>query len=698
MMILPKKFFLFLCFLVFFLFLVTDVYGKTRRYRLVWSDDPATTAVIGWEKVGGSGQTVYFGTKDQGTDTTLYPNKKKPFRTVGFRDMDNQFARLSNLKPNTSYYFVIADSEGSSRRFWFKTAPNEPSAHLSFIAGGDSRNNREPRINANRLVAKLRPHAVWFDGDMTDDDTSGEWAEWLDDWQHTIGSDGRMIPIIPARGNHERLANTLKNLFNVPEYYAVTFGGNLLRLYCLNTEVSISGNQTDWLEEDLRQNCEVKWRSAQYHKPIRPHVTRKSEGRGQYDLWAPLFYRYNFGLVVECDAHVVKTTWPIRPSKEPGNDEGFIRDDEFGTVYVGEGCWGAPLRNDDDKKSWTRASGSFNQFKWIFVSQEKIEVRTIMVEDELATQKVETVSDRDPFSIPAGLTIWKPRTGPVVEIFQPTLNVTLVEPYSGQHYPRLQQTINLKAEATDYFSFVKKVEFLVNGTRILVDERAPFGIDWYLNNPGRFEFQAIAYDNRNNARYSCPVVITANQSMLPEAWTHFELEKEANSVVVKWSTKSQLPHLQYQIERANTDQNFRPIASLPYEEDNPSGLTYTYIDKNPLPGLSYYRIRALRPDIGDEFSNTLEMRMPGESSSSFKVYPSPVGQERALSVEYFSVSDEEVGFYLFDSSGKHQFALDKQVKRGINWFQVHPGPLPAGIYYFKARIKGQFVVKKVVFK
>lgn len=697
-MIIPKKLSVILILLLCNFSLISDVQSKTRRYRLVWAENPATIAVVGWERLGASGQTLYYGTKDNGTDTSRYAFKKKPFRTVEFRGMENQFARLSNLKPNTTYYFVIADTEGSSRRFWFKTASNLPTERFSFIAGGDSRNNREPRINANRLVAKLRPHAVWFDGDMTDDDSDKEWADWLDDWQHTIGDDGKVIPIVPARGNHERLSKTLKNLFNVPEYYAINFGGNLLRLYTLNTEISISGNQTDWLEEDLRQNCEVIWRSAQYHKPMRPHVSRKSEGKGQYDLWAPLFYRYNFGLVVECDAHVVKTTWPVRPSREAGNDEGFTRDDEFGTVYVGEGCWGAPLRDDNDKKSWTRASGSFNQFKLIFVAKDKIEVRTVVVEDELATQKVVQVSDNNPFRIPAGLTVWKPRTGDVVEIFPPSLSVKLTEPLSGQHFPRLPQVVTLEAQAVDFFSFVEKVEFVVNGSKILIDDRAPYKMDWNLLSPGRFEFQAIAYDNKGNARYSCPAVITADQSMLPRDWTQFELDKQDDMVVVKWATKAQVPHSQYQIERANTDQNFRPIASLPYSEMANSEPTYTYIDRNPLPGLSFYRVRALRGDKGDEFSNTLEMRMPGESSSSFKVYPSPVGQERTLSIEYFSVSDEKVGFYLFDSSGKLQFILDKQMKRGINWIQVHPGSLPAGIYYFKARIKGEMVVKKVVFK
>ena len=83
----------------------------------------------------------------------------------------------------------------------FKTAP-AGDAKFSFCAGGDSRNHRDARQNANRTVAKLRPLFVCFGGDMINRSTPGEWADWLDDWQLTTGEDGRMMPIIAARGNH----------------------------------------------------------------------------------------------------------------------------------------------------------------------------------------------------------------------------------------------------------------------------------------------------------------------------------------------------------------------------------------------------------------------------------------------------------------------------------------------------------------
>ena len=314
-------------------------YSNTDKYRLILRDDPSTTITIGWNQISGTEPVLHYGTVDHGTNIGDYTFSVPVDSSISYKGMNNQFVRLINLTPNTNYYFVIEDTEGTSQRFWFRTAPNDNS-RLSFIAGGDSRNNRTPRQDANLLVSKLKPHAVLFGGDMTDDNSEAEWRNWLDDWQLTTASDGRMFPIIPARGNHETDPETIYNLFNTTNsdsYYAVTFGDNLIRIYTLNSEVSVLGDQKTWLENDLTSSYDVTWKMAQYHKPMRPHTSAKAENNNQYTAWANLFYDNNVRLVVDCDSHITKTTWPVKPSFEQGNDEGFVIDQTNGTVYTGEG-------------------------------------------------------------------------------------------------------------------------------------------------------------------------------------------------------------------------------------------------------------------------------------------------------------------------------------------------------------------------
>lgn len=487
--------------------------ASTDKYRLTLRDNPATSIVIGWNQIDGSGVTVYYGTVDQGTDWASYPNSQGASRSVGFAGMDNHFARLTGLQPNTAYYFVIKDSNSTSSRFWFKTAPNVPTERLAFIAGGDSRNNRTPRQNGNRLVSKLKPHAVLFGGDMTNTCTNTEWQEWFDDWQLTISNDGRMYPVVAARGNHETNDDYIYHLFDTPRnnssvYYALTFGGSLIRAYTLNTEIAVNGNQESWLLNDLTANDFVTWKTAQYHKPIRPHVAGKPEQNGQYNSWAQKFYDYNVKLVVECDAHTVKTTWPVIPSTNSGNDEGFIRDDANGTVYVGEGCWGAPNRTNDDDKSWTRNSGNFNQFKWIFVDQSKIEVRTIKLDN--ATSVGEN-SNANPFSVPSNLDIWNPSNGSVVTIQNDNVSlpiVSITSPADGSYFEGLP-TINIDATASDSDGTVASVAFYSNDQLVATDNTTPYSVSYAIPTDGSYTLKAVATDDQGNAKESSSVNFTA---------------------------------------------------------------------------------------------------------------------------------------------------------------------------------------------
>lgn len=371
---------------------------------------------IAWDQRSGTSPVLYYDVIDHGQNINNYISTQRPNHQVRFRGMHNHFVRLKNLQPNTHYYFVIEDSEGLSPRFFFQTGASHAGQTISAIAGGDSRNLRTARKNANLMVAKLRADVVFFGGDMTGGDNDTQWPQWMDDWQLTIASDGRMTPIVGARGNHEKENATLINLFDAPHpdvYYALNFGGNLLRAYTLNSLISTGGEQAAWLENDLSNYSDVVWKIAQYHQGIRPHTKRKAERSDILKNWAHTFYKHRVDVVVECDAHVVKTTWPIRPSTEPGSDQGFVRDNENGTVYVGEGCWGAPLRADDDDKSWTRNSGSFNQFKWLFISQEKIEIRTIKTDN---AQQVGSVSDHDRLAMPYNIDLWRPSNGSVITI------------------------------------------------------------------------------------------------------------------------------------------------------------------------------------------------------------------------------------------------------------------------------------------
>lgn len=479
-------------------------YGNTLNYRLSLRDDPSTSMVIGWEQDGGSNPTVYYGTTDFGQNWASYPNTHGVDRSVTASGMDNNFARLTGLTPDTKYYFVIKDSDGVSNRFWFKTTPMGNSTPLSVIAGGDSRAylDDSPRENANTMVAKLRPDLVLFGGDYTWLSTDYEWGKWMQDWQLTITADGKMVPVLWERGNHELSAGIVYDLFDIPsnsseEYYAISVGGDFVRFYTLNTEISIAGNQTTWLESDLQANYDNHdWNIAQYHTCMRPHTTEKSNGDAQYNAWSELFYDYRVQLVVESDAHDVKTTWPVKPSSGPNSEDGFELDSIRGTVYIGEGCWGAPLRTNDWNKTWTRNSASFNSFHWLKIGKDSIEIRTVATDNAAS---VGSVTDNDRFTPPSGIDIWNPSNGDVVYIVnqryidRPLVDVTY--PVHQQFFAQ-PQAVTITADASDVNGgTINEVKFYINDVYIGSDLTAPYSYNWTIPADGDYVITAWAVDN-----------------------------------------------------------------------------------------------------------------------------------------------------------------------------------------------------------
>lgn len=446
--------------------------AATRNYTLSFRDDPATTMVIGWT---GDNATVYYDIVDHGTNHTSYAFNHATDRSVTHKGQDRHYARLTGLTPNTVYYFVIFDAANqASARFKFQTLSDDPNDPVSFISGGDSRQSvevfgnpiencptaagcRGERQEGNQLVAKIRPDFVAFNGDFVRN-TLGigvetEWEDWLNDWQMTIASDGRLTPVVLTQGNHEDNTD-MEKLFDVPleEYYALDINGGLLRLYSLNSELNpcANGAQLNWLTNDLQNHTGTAndpiWKVAQYH------VSTFAMGNGyglvadQMDCWVPLFQQYGIRLALESHSHVTKWTWPALRNAT-GSD--FVRDDSLGIVYIGEGQWGAPHRTLDytgsNQKPYVRDQNVGDSFFYIRVNTDTVRIQSVLFEN--VGNVTESSDDQLGSDLPLGITLWTPGNGseilitnasPMVGLAEEMMQVKRIFPMPTQNYVNIQ--------------------------------------------------------------------------------------------------------------------------------------------------------------------------------------------------------------------------------------------------------------------
>ena len=405
--------------LIICLTFVSNSFAKVDYVRVMFNHNGSNQATIGWHQQSGDNQTVYYGTKDNTpSNYKAYAFSQIPNVSNSFKGMKNNFVRLQSLLPNTAYYFVIVDSEGQSERYWFKTTSNDSNQKLSLIGGGDSRSRRTQRQMGFLMAGKLNPHAILFDGDFTSSDIEAKWKLWFEDWKLTYKDfDNKVIPIVTARGNHELTNKDLVNFFDCPSkknYYNVTLGGDLINLIQLNTEISIRA-QNHFLKRTLDQHKNYYWQLPQYHRACRPHIKWKLRHhipKSIYKSWIELFEKAGVKAVLECDSHITKTTFPIVKSTNK-EDGGFDRDDENGIVYVGEGCWGAPLRTPDVRWTWTQSADKVDSFKWFIIDQNKMEIRTVAY---MNADSIVGLTDKNKFDIPKNISLW-PNNQEVIEIY-----------------------------------------------------------------------------------------------------------------------------------------------------------------------------------------------------------------------------------------------------------------------------------------
>jgi PKD repeat protein len=391
------------------------------QIRVAWDRNPATEAVIGFTDAGNLDPHVRYGTSP---DSSTWSRAEVHSTHVFKSSLKSRFVRLAGLPADTAVYFQACDSSGCGTRHWFQTAPAD-TADLTFAMGGDSRSNRSIRQQGNRLVAKIRPRFVMFGGDYTQDNTATEMREWLDDWSLSFADDSidgaafkHVTPLLPTIGNHENNSQTTTCtvLGMNPDadtgcslsdtYAAVDIAG--MRVYTLNTQLRLSGYETEWaaqkswLLNDIGNAGASRWRIAQYHVPMFPRTSSKpSSNPSIFDAWAQAFYDHRMNLVEESDSHLVKYTFPVKPS-----GSGY-QEVSAGTVYVGEGAWGAPSRTADRNDDWILGQDSFAHLKVVQAAGDRLDIRTVRFSGEADTAAL-TRDQRaaDPLALPDGLSLW----------------------------------------------------------------------------------------------------------------------------------------------------------------------------------------------------------------------------------------------------------------------------------------------------
>ncbi len=375
--------------------------SKPAQWRVTWSGEASTTATVSWSTaVFGKKHVLHYGTKPFGLEVAKYENhlacKKTGAYSINAKEAEDtktafyHHAELSELKPNTKYYFVMESDGEFSRQLYFKTSPK--TGDFKLLVGGDSRSGMISRCRMNLRLAKEfkdKPEIIALNhgGDFIASGHSWhQWRLWLSHHELTTLEDGRVLPVIPTRGNHDggpiffEVFNLKKMTEKHSFWHTVTLTDDV-NIVTLDTNYSAKGPQEEWLDQQLAElRPKSKWLITNYHRPLFPAVKSPA---GQAAVFVPLFEKHNVDLALESDGHCIKRTVPIRNGKK----------DATGVVYIGEGGLGVG-QYQPKPDLWYLQDGGYvsrgHHVMQLSFSAKELKIETILLEGKVIDPYVMT--------------------------------------------------------------------------------------------------------------------------------------------------------------------------------------------------------------------------------------------------------------------------------------------------------------------
>ena len=236
---------------------ITKLEGTVpAQWRVIWTGDASTEATISWSTAEeGSKHQVLYVSGENSKQLKTQECQSNGAYSVGEKNQPVYYhhARLTGLKPDTIYRFIMESDGERSRQLYFKTAPAS-GTDFSFIHGGDSRSGHTARCRVNlriAAIAKNDPKVIAFahGGDYINSGKDWkQWRLWLSQHELTTAEDGRVLPIIPTWGNHDSgiLYFEVFDLDKPTERWHTTHLGKDVAIVTLDTN-SPAAEQAEWL-------------------------------------------------------------------------------------------------------------------------------------------------------------------------------------------------------------------------------------------------------------------------------------------------------------------------------------------------------------------------------------------------------------------------------------------------------------------
>jgi hypothetical protein len=170
----------------------------------------------------------------------------------------------------------------------------------------------------------------------------------------------------------------------------------------------------------------------------------------------------------------------------------------------------------------------------------------------------------------------------------------------------------------------------------------------------------------------------AGTTTLPVELLNFNATKKENSVLLDWSTATEINSDYYSVMRSQDAVFFESIAKIEAAENSSSIIDYNYSDEFPLKGINYYQLIETDKDGKTQKSKIVALDCSGKMNLITQLYPNPVVDNAAL---FFSSSRGGVyRLMVSNAGGAIVYSAMIPAMIGENRFSISMEEYAGGVY------------------
>jgi hypothetical protein len=173
--------------------------------------------------------------------------------------------------------------------------------------------------------------------------------------------------------------------------------------------------------------------------------------------------------------------------------------------------------------------------------------------------------------------------------------------------------------------------------------------------------------------------------------TYFTASLIKNTSNLSWQTASEQNCDYFEVERSSNSIDFEAIGNVKGHGNSNVPKDYSFIDKTPITGTNYYRLRQVDFDGHSIFSKTVSVQFLSEDSLLNLIYPNPARTIVNIPINEFPFPST---VEIYSSTGK--LVLQQDISTSNLYFSVNIQKLDPGIYLIKLNQGTQQTVWKFI--